>query len=77
MRYSSIYFATIYVIFYYNKLTEEFLKLAETEDGQHSIEAVDYVFEASERANLDSRGKRLLLSDGQKLTIDERVEKIY
>jgi len=54
-----------------------FFKWLESEAGQQSLEAVEYVFEALKGADLDIAGRRIFWADGQKLTIDQSVEKIY
>ena len=60
-----------------NDFMEGFSKWLESEDGQHSMEAMDYVFEALMGADLDIAGRRIVWADGQKLTIDQSVKKIY
>ena len=60
-----------------NDFMEGFSKWLESEEGQNSMEAVDYVFEALEGADLDIAGRRIVWADGQKLTIDQSVKKIY
>ena len=60
-----------------NDFMEGFFKWLESEQGQHSMEAVDYVFEALKGADLDIAGRRIVWADGQKLTIDQSVKKIY
>ena len=60
-----------------NDFIDGFSKWLESEDGQHSMEAVDYVFEALKGADLDIAGRRIVWADGQKLTIDQSVKKIY
>jgi hypothetical protein len=60
-----------------NDFMEGFSKWLESKNGQHSMEAVDYVFEALKEANLDIVGRRIVWADGQKLTIDQSVNKIY
>ncbi len=60
-----------------NDFMDGFSKWLESEDGQHSMEAVDYVFEALKGAALDIAGRRIVWADGQKLTIDQSVKKIY
>jgi Xaa-Pro aminopeptidase len=60
-----------------NGFMEGFFKWLESEDGQESLEAVDYVFEALEGADLDIAGRKILWADGQELTIDESVRKIH
>ena len=58
-----------------NDFMEGFSKWLESE--QDSMEAVDHVFEALQGADLDIAGRRILWADGQRLTIDQSVEKIY
>ena len=60
-----------------NDFMEGFFNWLASEDGLDSMEAVDYVFEALEGADLDIGGRRILWADGQKLTIDESVTKIH
>jgi len=60
-----------------NDFMDGFSKWLESEDGQHSMEAVDYVFEALKRSDLDIAGRRIVWADGQELTIDQRVKEIY
>ena len=60
-----------------NDFMEGFSKWLESEQGQDSMEAMDYVFEALQGADLDIVGRRILWADGQKLTIDQSVKKIY
>jgi hypothetical protein len=60
-----------------NDFMEGFSKRLESEEGQDSMEAVDYVFEALQGADLDIAGRRIVWADGQKLTIDQSVKKIY
>ena len=60
-----------------NDFMDGFSKWLESEDGQHSMEAVDYVFEALKGADLDIAGRKIVWADGQKLTIDQSVKKIY
>jgi hypothetical protein len=60
-----------------NDFMEGFFKWLGSENGQHSMEAVDYVFEALKGADLDIVGRKIVWVDGQRLTIDQSVEKIY
>jgi hypothetical protein len=43
-----------------NDFMEGFFKWLESEHGQHSMEAVDYVFEALKAADLDIAGRRII-----------------
>ena len=60
-----------------NGFMEGFFKWLGSEDGQHSMEAVDYVYETLKGANLDIAGRKIIWADGQRLTIDQSVKKIY
>jgi len=60
-----------------DNVMEGFFNWLQSEDGQDSMEVVDYVFEALKWADLDIAGRRILWADGQKLTIDQSVKKIY
>ena len=60
-----------------NGFMQGFVKWLGSEDGQQSIESVDYVFEALNGADLDIAGRKILWADGQSLTIDQSVKKIY
>jgi len=60
-----------------NDFMEGFSKWLESEGGQHSMEAVYYVFEALKGADLDIARRKIVWADGQKLTIDQSVKKIY
>jgi hypothetical protein len=60
-----------------NDFIEGFFKWLESEDGQHSMETVDYVFEALKGVDLDIAGRKIVWADGQKLTIDQSAKEIY
>ena len=60
-----------------NDFMEGFSKWLGSEEGQDSMEAVDYVFEALQGADLDIAGRKIIWVDGQKLTIEQSVKKIY
>lgn len=60
-----------------NEFMGGFFKWLESEEGQNSIEALEYVFEALKGADLDVYEKKIIWMDGQKLTIDQSAEKIH
>ena len=60
----------------HNEFMEGFFKWLGSKEGQHSMEALDYVFEALKEADLDVAERRIVWADGQKLTIDQSVDKI-
>ena len=60
-----------------NDFIEGFFKWLGSENGQYSMEAVDYVFEALKGADLDIAARKIVWADGQRLTIDQSVKKIY
>ena len=59
-----------------NEFMEGFFNWLGSEDGQHSMDAQDFVFEALCEADLDVSEKKIIWADGQKLTIDQSAEKI-
>jgi hypothetical protein len=48
-----------------NDFMEGFFNWLASEDGQDSLEAVDYVFEALEGADLDIGGRKILWASGK------------
>jgi hypothetical protein len=60
-----------------NEFMGGFFKWLESDKGQNSIEALDYVFEALKGVDLDVSEKKIICADGQKLTIDQSAEKIH
>ena len=55
---------------------EGFAKWMESEEGLQSMEALDYVFEALDGAEVDIAEKKIIWADGQILTIEQSAERI-
>ena len=45
--------------------------------GQHSIEALDLVFDALEPADVDAKRRKIVWDDGRRLSIEQSVERIH
>ena len=45
--------------------------------GQHSIEALDLVFDALEHADVDAKRRKIVWDDGRRLSIEQSVERIH
>jgi hypothetical protein len=60
-----------------NDFGKGFMEWLESEAGEQSLEAVDYVFEALEGAELDVARRTIQWVDGQELSIDQSVERIH
>ena len=45
--------------------------------GQHSIEALDLVFDALEHAGVDAKRRKIVWDDGKRLSIEQSVERIH
>jgi hypothetical protein len=54
-----------------------FLQWLDTEEGQISIEATDDVAAALQAADLDIQQRRIIWSDGKRLTIDQTAKRIH
>ena len=46
-------------------------------EGQHSIEALDLVFGALDHANVDARRRKIVWTDGKRLSIEESAERLH
>lgn len=55
---------------------EDFGQWLESEAGLQSMDAVDSVFDALEGASVDLSEKRIIWSDGQRLTIEQSARRI-
>ncbi len=53
-----------------------FAKWMGSEEGLQSMEALDYVFEALDGAEVDIAEKKIIWADGQILTIEQSAERI-
>jgi len=53
-----------------------FLGWMDPHEGQHSIEALDLVFDALEHARVDAKRRKIVWDDGKRLSIEQSVERI-
>jgi hypothetical protein len=60
-----------------NPAIEGFLDWMDAAEGQHSIEALDLVFDALEHAGVDARQRKIVWADGTRLSIDQSVARIH
>jgi hypothetical protein len=56
---------------------EGFGQWLESEEGLQSMDAVDCVYSALDGASVDIAEKKIIWSDGQRLTIEQSAEKIH
>lgn len=56
---------------------EGFAQWLESEEGLQSQEAVDYVYNALDGASVDISEKKIIWSDGHRLTIEQSAERIH
>jgi len=56
---------------------EGFAQWLESEEGLESLDAVDCVYNALDGAAVDIAEKKIIWSDGQRLTIEQSVERIH
>ena len=55
---------------------EGFAQWLESEEGLESLDAVDCVYNALDGASVDIAKKKIIWSDGQRLTIEQSAERI-
>ena len=48
----------------------------DTPEGQQSIEALDLVFDALDHVDVDARQRKIVWTDGKRLSIEEAAERI-
>jgi hypothetical protein len=54
-----------------------FLEWMDASEGQQSIEALDLVFDALEHASVDVRHRKIVWTDGKRLSIEQSAERIH
>ncbi|HKN46132.1 MAG TPA: hypothetical protein VJW23_19650 [Propionibacteriaceae bacterium] len=59
-----------------NFFIDGFLGWMDSPEGQHSIEALDLVFDALEHAGVDAKRRKIVWDDGKRLSIEQSVERI-
>ena len=60
-----------------NPFIDGFVEWMDTPEGQHSIDALDLVFDALEHAGVDARWRKIIWDDGKQLSIKQSVERIH
>jgi hypothetical protein len=60
-----------------NPFVDGFLEWMDSPEGQLSIEASDLVLPLLEDVQVDAKARKLLWSDGERLTIDASVKRIH
>jgi hypothetical protein len=60
-----------------NPFDDGFLDWMDSPDGEHSIEVMDTVFALLEDVDVDAKARQLIWPDGQRLSIDESVQRIH
>ena len=56
---------------------DDFLEWMDSSEGQHSIEALDLVFDALEHAGVDAKQRKIVWDDGKRLSIQQSAERIH
>jgi hypothetical protein len=60
-----------------NPFIDGFVEWMDAPEGQHSIDALDLVFDALEHAGVDARRRKIMWDDGKQLSIKQSVERIH
>ncbi|HZD33449.1 MAG TPA: hypothetical protein VE779_17525 [Candidatus Angelobacter sp.] len=60
-----------------NPFIDGLLEWMDAPEGQQSIEALDLVFDALGHAGVDARQRKIVWADGQRLSIEQSVERIH
>ena len=60
-----------------NFFIDGFLGWMDSPEGQHSIEALDLIFDALEHAGVDAKRRKIVWDDGRRLSIEQSVERIH
>lgn len=60
-----------------NPFIDAFQDWMDSSEGQLSIHAHDLVFDALDNADVDARGRKIIWSDGKRLSIEQSVERIH
>ena len=60
-----------------NPFIDGFVEWMDAPEGQHSIDALDLVFDALEHAGVDARRRKIIWGDGKQLSIKQSVERIH
>ena len=60
-----------------NPVIDGFLEWMDALEGQQSIEALDLVFDALQHASVDARQRKIVWSDGKRLSIEQSADRIH
>lgn len=60
-----------------NPFTDGFIEYVESPEGELSMQAMDLVVEYLQNVRVDANARKLLWTDGQRLSIDESVRRIH
>jgi hypothetical protein len=60
-----------------NPFIDGFLEWMDASEGQQSIEALDLAFDALEHAGVDVRHRKIVWTDGKRLSIEQSAERIH
>lgn len=60
-----------------NPVIDGFLEWMVAPEGQRSIEALDLVFDALAHAGVDARQRKIVWTDGKRLSIEQSAERIH
>ena len=60
-----------------NPVIDGFLEWMDAPEGQQSIEALDLMFDALEHAGVDARQRKIVWTDGKRLSIEQSAERIH
>jgi hypothetical protein len=60
-----------------NPFHDEFLDWMDSPDGEQSMEVMDTVLALLEEVDVDAKARQLIWPDGQRLPIDESVQRIH
>jgi hypothetical protein len=60
-----------------NPFLDGFLDWMDSPDGEQSMEVMDTVFALLEDVDVDAKARQLIWPDGQRLSIDESVQRIH
>ena len=60
-----------------NPVIDGFLEWMDAPEGQQSIEALDLMFAALQRAGVDANQRKIVWADGKRLSIEQSAERIH
>jgi len=60
-----------------NPFVDDFLEWMGSSEGQHSVDALDVVFAALAKADVDARRRKIVWEDGKRLSIEQCADRIH